>query len=65
MDVKTKLMARLKVGFLLQEILKRFTMKTNGLLQPNRSIWIYAAHDATIVQLLGALNLFNLEVQIV
>lgn len=59
MDTNTKLLARLKVGFLIREIFERFTMKKDSTLTPNRVLWVYSAHDETIINLLNALNLFE------
>lgn len=52
-------MARLKSGFLIREIFDRFYNKISGDLSPNRSIWIYSAHDSTIANVLNALGLFE------
>lgn len=41
-------LARLKVGFLIKEMFERFQMKMESELEPNRSLWIYSAHDTTI-----------------
>lgn len=46
-------------GFLLKEILDRFTNKTLSILQPDRKMWIYSAHDLNIVSILNALNLYK------
>lgn len=59
MDTNTKLLARLKVGFLIREIFARFTMKKDSTLTPNRVLWMYSAHDETIINVLNALNLFE------
>lgn len=61
MATNTKQLARLKVGFLLREILDRFTMKSSSTLSPNRSLWIYSAHDGTIANVLNALGLFEVR----
>lgn len=50
---------KLEAGFVIKDMLDRFVYKTKSLLQPNRSLWIYAAHDLTIVNILNALNLFD------
>lgn len=50
---------KLEGGFLIKEMLDRFTNKSQSLLEPNRSLWIYAAHDITLVNLLSALNLYD------
>lgn len=55
----TPQLARLKSGFLLKEILEHFSQKINLTLQPNRSLWIYSAHDITITNMLNALGLFK------
>lgn len=57
----TKLLARLKVGFLLRDIFDRFTKKLNSMLQPDRSLWIYSAHDTTVANVLDALGLFEVK----
>lgn len=59
MPTNTKLLARLKAGFLIREILERFAMKMNSTLSPDRSLWIYSAHDTTIGNVLNALGLFK------
>uniref|UniRef100_A0A336M3V2 acid phosphatase n=1 Tax=Culicoides sonorensis TaxID=179676 RepID=A0A336M3V2_CULSO len=55
----TRPMARLKTGPLLKEILERFTNKTIKKLSPNRSLWVYSAHDTTVANLLNTLKLFE------
>lgn len=55
----TKEMKKLEAGFLLKEIFDRFKNKSLSLLQPNRKLWIYSAHDLTIANILNALNLFE------
>lgn len=57
--VKTKEMQRLKGGFLIREMLERFQNKTESKLNPNRSLWIYSAHDLTIAYLLKSLDIFE------
>lgn len=52
-------MARLKVGYLLREILDRFERKIDKSLMPDRSLWMYSAHDCTLANILNALGLFN------
>ncbi|XP_058129225.1 prostatic acid phosphatase [Anopheles ziemanni] len=54
-------LARLKMGPLVKEILNRFRSKANGSLKPNRSVWIYSAHDVTVGSLLNALRIFELH----
>lgn len=55
----TPKLARLKSGFLIKEIIERFTQKINSNLKPDRSLWLYSAHDVTISNLLNSLNLFE------
>lgn len=52
-------MKKIQAGFLIKEILDRFTNKSLSLLQPDRKLWIYSAHDLTIVNILNALNVFD------
>lgn len=58
---KTEEMARLKPGFLIKEMLDRFTAKKNGTLKPNRSLHIYSCHDTTIASILNALGVFEVN----
>lgn len=51
-------MARVRFRFLIREILDRFSAKINSTLSPNRTIWIYSGHDATLVGILDTLQLF-------
>lgn len=59
MQSATPEMARLKMGFLLKEMLNHFTQKINSKLEPNRSLWLYSAHDFTISNFLNSLGLFE------
>lgn len=52
---------RLKSGFLIREMLKHFTEKTESKLKPDRSLWMYSGHDYTIVNLLSALGAFEVK----
>lgn len=61
MRTNTKLLSRLKSGFFIREIFERFTMKMNNTLTPNRSLWIYSAHDTTIANILNSLGLFEVD----
>lgn len=54
-------LARLKTGFLLRQILDRCEAKIKSALSPNRSIWVYSAHDTTIGNVLNSLGLFEVE----
>lgn len=55
----TRPMARLKTGPLIKEMFKRFSDKANNKLKPNRSVWIYSAHDTTVANVLNTLKLFE------
>lgn len=55
----TKLLARLKGGFLIKDMLDRFEQKINSTLQSDRSLWLYAAHDYTISNILNGLGVFE------
>lgn len=57
----TPQLARLKSGNLLKEMLDRFTNKTNSNLVPNRSLWVYSAHDTTVANILNTLGMFELH----
>lgn len=54
--VKTKDMQRLKSGFLIKEMLDRFTEKADSKLKPDRSLWLYSAHDLTIIYFLKSID---------
>ncbi|XP_067619397.1 prostatic acid phosphatase [Eurosta solidaginis] len=57
----TRHMARLKTGPLIREILQRFRDKTKGSLKPNRSVWVYSAHDTTVASVLNTLKLYDMK----
>lgn len=52
-------LAKLKYGFLINEILDRFSAKIGSTLSPDRTIWIYSAHDTTLAGVLNTLQLFE------
>lgn len=52
-------MKKLRSGFLLKDILNRFSNKTQSILTPDRSLWMYFAHDFTIFSLLDSLGMFT------
>lgn len=56
---RTDLLKRLKTGPLLKEIFLRFKDKIHGKLAPNRSLWIYSAHDTTVANVLNTLGAFK------
>ena len=58
-------MKKLKSGYLLKEMLERFTQKTQSKLNPDRSLYIYSGHDITISNLLNSLGLFDVIIIII
>lgn len=52
---------KLEAGFIIKEMLDRFKNKTLSMLEPDRSLWIYAAHDLTLINILNALNLYEVR----
>lgn len=59
LTTSTTEMKRLKSGFLLKEILDRFKNKTLSTLSPDRSLFLYSAHDTTIAAMLNSLGVFD------
>lgn len=59
---QTSEMKKIKSGFLLKEILDRFTNKTLSTLSPDRNLWLYFAHDITITNMLNSLGLFKVKI---
>lgn len=55
----TRPLARLRSGFLINEILDRFSQKIGSTLSPDRSVWIYSGHDTTLAGVLNTLELFE------
>lgn len=55
----TPLLARLKSGPLLKEILTHFKNKTLKKLEPNRNYWVYSGHDTTVANMLNTLGVFK------
>lgn len=55
----TRPLALFKSGSLLKEMLDRFHNKTISKLKPNRSLWIYSAHDTTVANMLNTLGVFE------
>lgn len=58
----TDQMKKIKAGYLLKTIFDRFTNKTQSTLKPDRNIWMYFAHDITIVNVLNSLGLFEVYI---
>lgn len=55
----TRQLARLKGGPLLKDVLTRLESKHKKQLSPDRSVFIYSAHDTTIANMLNTLKLFQ------
>lgn len=64
LQTNTTELARLSVGFLIRDILDRFSSKIKSTLLPNRSLWLYSAHDSTIANILNSLGLFEVIIDI-
>lgn len=50
---------RLKVGPLMTEVVNRLVNKSEGILKPDRKMWIYSAHDTTVANVLMAFGAFE------
>lgn len=50
-------MKKYSSGFLLKDIFDRLNNKTKCTLNPDRTLWLYFAHDITISKLLGSLGI--------
>ncbi|XP_046672861.1 prostatic acid phosphatase-like [Homalodisca vitripennis] len=57
----TPLLQRLKIGSLLKEMAEHFRAKSAGTLSPNRRLWVYSAHDATISAFLNTFKAFEIH----
>lgn len=56
---KTPGLARIKFGYLLKEMLEHFSQKINSTLKPDRSVYLYAGHDITILNILNGLRIHD------
>lgn len=54
-------MSKFRTGYLIKDILDRLTDKTKNLLMPNRSMWVYSAHDITIATILHSIGISNVK----
>lgn len=60
MYTNTKALARLKGGFLLKDMMERFGQTIKSTLKPaQRKLWLYAAHDYTVANILNGLGVFE------
>lgn len=50
---------KLEAGSIIKEMLDRFENKSQSILHPDHSLWIYSAHDLSLVNILNALNLYE------
>lgn len=58
----TTQLQKLTSGFLLKEILDRFTNKTtHPELDPDRVLWMYVTNNAAIIDMLNSLGLFTVN----
>lgn len=58
-------MKKIISGYLLKEILDRCSQKMQSTLSPDRSLWLYFAHDVTILNMLNSLNLYEVCIYLV
>lgn len=58
-------MKKIISGYLLKEILDRCSQKMQSTLSPDRSLWLYFAHDVTILNMLNSLNLYEVRIYFV
>lgn len=54
-------MKKIRAGFLIKEMLDHFKNKTQSLLQPDRSLWIYSTRATTLANVLNSLHLFDVS----
>lgn len=59
--IRTNETLKPKVGFLLREMCDRFKNKTLDILKPNHVLWIYSAHDNTLINIMSALKIFDVR----
>lgn len=58
---RTAEMKKLRSGYLLKEILDHFARKAQSTLVPDRSMWMYFAHDITLANMLNSLGLYEVN----
>lgn len=51
------MVSRIIAGVLVSDIFKKFSQKSKGLLKPDRNVFIYSAHDLTLISAMRALNI--------
>lgn len=55
-------LARIRCGFLIKEMLEHFSLKINGTLKPDRSLYMYSAHSSTITNLFNSMGMIEVEI---
>ena len=58
---RTPTLATIRVGFLLKEIVEHCLSKIAGTLSPDRSVYLYSAHDSVVSNLLNVLGIFDVN----
>lgn len=58
----SKELKMLEAGTIIEEMFDRFKNKTLSLLEPDRSLYIYAGHDLTLINILNALGLYEVRI---
>lgn len=61
-QVYTPELLKLRSGYLLKDILDRSSDKHNGVLTPNRSLWMYSTHDDVVYGILYALGVSRVSI---
>lgn len=56
---ETQFMKRIKGGIFVTEVVENMTKKRTNLLNPNRSLFVYSAHDVTLVNVMRALGVIG------
>lgn len=52
---------KIRSGFLLKEMLDRFSSKAQSKLSPNRSLYMYFGHDSSLVDMLSSLGMYEVK----
>lgn len=61
-DAATTELQMYKAGYLLQEIFNRFQDKIESTLSPDRTVWMYFAHDFIMIYVLKALGIYSVMI---
>lgn len=56
---ETPFMKKIKGGAIISELLDNMIRKRSGILMPERSIFIYSAHDVTLINLMRTMNIID------